>query len=117
VAAPIKAAGDTVAEALSSFVDTATSRSRRARKAAKKTKKQTRKAWSDFADETAARASNIVEAGKGGRVAPRGRRRRVLVLVFAGAVAVVVVVKKQNAPARDELQSTPTGRPVSALER
>ena len=70
--------------------------------------------WADFADETAARASNIVEASKGGRVAPLGNTRGVTaVLVFAGAVAVVVVVvrvrKKQGIQARDEVQSHPTG--------
>jgi len=66
--------------------------------------------WADFADETAARASNIVEASKGGRVAPRGNTRQVTAaLALAGAVALVVVVvrvrRKQGTPARDEVQS------------
>lgn len=126
MAAPVEAAGDTAAEAFGSLMDSAAKRGRKARKegqkrtrdqvgrqrrnvrkAAKKTKKQTRKVWADFADETAARASNIVEASKGGRVAPRGKTcRTTAVLAFAGAVAVLVVVlKKRRIPARDEVQS------------
>ena len=137
MAAPVKAAGDTVAEALGSLVDSAAKRGRKARKeaqkrtrdqvgrqrrnvrkAAKKTKKQTREVWADFADETAARASNIVEASKGGRVAPRGKKRRVTaVLAFAGAVAVLVVVKKQGIPARDEVQfNLPAGHDAAGLD-
>ena len=134
IAAPAKAAGDTVAEALGSLIDTAAKRGRKARKqaqkrardefgnqrrhvvkAAKKTKKQSRKAkkqsrkaWADFADETATRATNIVEASKGGRIKPRGKRRRVTaVLALAGATAVLMVVRKQGASSRDKGQSQP----------
>jgi hypothetical protein len=135
---PLKAAGDTVAETLTSFMDTAATRGRRARKdaqkrvrdevghqrrnvgkAAKKTRKQTQKAWADFADETAARAGNIVEASKGGRVAPRGRRRRVsVVLALGGAVAIVVVLRKRAAPEPDEPPSRlPSGQHAAAVDR
>jgi F0F1-type ATP synthase membrane subunit b/b' len=137
ITAPAKAAGDTVAEAVSSLIDTAAKRGRKARKqaqkrarnevgnqrrnvvkAARKTKKQSRKAWADFADETATRASNIVEASKGGRIKPRGKTRRVTaVLVLAGATAVLMVVKKQGASSRDEVQpQLPTDVHASALD-
>jgi F0F1-type ATP synthase membrane subunit b/b' len=144
ITAPVKAAGDTVAETLSSLVDTAAKRGRKARKQAqkrardevghqrrnvvkaanktkkqsRKAKKQSRKAWADFADETATRASNIVEASKGGRVKPRGKTRRVTaVLALAGATAVLMALKKQGASSPDKDQSQlPTDAHSAALD-
>lgn len=136
IGAPVKAAGDTVVEALSGLVGTAAKRGRKARKqatnraqhevtqqrrkvrkAVAKANKQSRKAWAEFADETVSRANNIVEAGKGAQVKPRGKKRRVAaVLALVGAVAVVAVAKKKqqdatNSGTAPDAARTPTRVP------
>jgi len=131
IGAPVRAAGDTAAMALGSVIDTATERGRKARKRAgkrardeighqrrlihkqaKDAKKKSRKAWADFADETATRATNIVEASKGGRVTRHGKTRRVTAVLAVVAIAVVVVRRTHAAPpTNDNPSSEPATTP------
>ncbi|MCW2494359.1 hypothetical protein [Jatrophihabitans sp.] len=60
------------------------SAAKQTRKAAKKATKKSAAAWSDFADEAAARAANVVAAGKGGRV----KRRRKTPWIIGGLALV-----------------------------
>lgn len=125
IAAPVRAAGDTAAAALGSVIDAAADRGRKARrraakraraeighqqrvvrKQAKDAKKKSHKAWADFAEETAARATNIVEASKGGRVTRHSKTRRATaVLAVAIAVGIVVV---RSAQVRSTQATKPT---------
>lgn len=82
-------------------------------KQAKEAKKKSHKAWADFAEETATRATNIVEASKGGRVTRHGKARRVTA-VLAVTVAVAVVVARRThgvPPTTDNPGSEPVTTP------
>jgi hypothetical protein len=61
------------------------------KKAAKKASKRSAAAWSEFAEQATQRASNVVAAGKGGRVKQRSKTPWILgglVLAAGGVVAV-----------------------------